>query len=287
MDYLHEFIQQVTKMQWSDYLDIAIVAYLLYRLLPLIRSTGTARVAKAVVVILILSTVTKALDLYALSFLTEQFLQIGLIAIVVLFQPELRRMLDHLGSVKLSTLFGHNKPVQEMEYVITQTVNACRTMSENHTGALIVFARNQDLDEYIKHGVPVDGQVTEQLLRTIFFLNTDLHDKAVIIQKGRLAAARCKLPEAIAPLPTILSELGTRHNSAVGMSQATDAVVVVVSEQTGTISVAVDGMLKRHLAPQMLERLLRSELSVDAPEESNKLSVRLRQKLQKKDKEDK
>ena len=274
-------------MQWSDYLDIAIVAFLLYRLLPLIRSTGTSRVAKAIVAILVLSTVTKALDLYALSFIMEQFLQIGLIAVVVLFQPELRRMLDHIGSVKLASLFGHTKPVQEMEQVITQTVNACRTMSENHTGALIVFARDQDLDEYIKHGVPVDGQVTEQLLRTIFFLNTDLHDKAVIIQKGRVAAARCKLPEAIAPLPPILSELGTRHNSAVGMSQATDAVVVVVSEQTGTISVAVDGMLKRHLAPQMLERLLRSELSVDTPDESDKLSVRLRQKLQKKDKEEK
>ena len=177
------------------------------------------------------------------------------------------------------------KPMQEMEHVILQTVNACRTMSENRTGALIVFAREQKLDEYIRHGVLIDGHVTEQLLRTIFFLNTDLHDKAVIIQDGRLAAARCKLPEAIAPLPAVLSELGTRHNSAVGMSQASDALVVVVSEQTGTISVAMGGMLKRQLTPETLEKLLRNELCHQQESEQNSSPVKVLRKITGQEKE--
>jgi diadenylate cyclase len=209
------------------------------------------------------------MKLHTLSWIVNQILAVGLLAFVVLFQPELRRMVDHLGNVNLANLFSASKPVQEMELVITQTVNACRTMSQTRTGALIVFAREQNLDEYIRHGVLIDGHVSEQLLRTIFFLNTDLHDKAVIIQNGRLAAARCKLPEAIAPLPAVLSELGTRHNSAVGMSQASDAVVVVVSEQTGTISVAVNGMLKRELTPDTLEKLLRNELCPKQEELTN------------------
>lgn len=269
MEVIQNFIQTLARMQWSDYLDIILVAMLIYKLLPLIRTPSTMRIARTVVAVVIVAWITDAMKLHTLSWIINQILAIGLLAFVVLFQPELRRMLDHLGNVKLSNLFGPSKPVQEMDHVITQTVNACKTMSENHTGALIVFAREQNLDEYIKHGVLIDGHVTEQLLRTIFFLNTDLHDKAVIIQKGRLAAARCKLPEAIAPLPAVLSELGTRHNSAVGMSQASDALVVVVSEQTGTISVAINGMLKRQLTPQTLEKLLRNELCPQ-PEDAEK-----------------
>ena len=129
MNGIQEFFQQLARMKWSDYVDIIIVAYLLYRILPLIRTTGTARVAKAVVAIVIVAALTEALDLYTLSFILNQFLQIGLIAIVVLFQPELRRMLDRLGSVKLRSFFGINKPMQEMEAVISQAVMACEVMS--------------------------------------------------------------------------------------------------------------------------------------------------------------
>ena len=274
MEAIENFISTVTKMQWSDYLDILVVAFLIYKLLPLIRTPSTMRIARTVVALVLVAWVTGAMKLHTLSWIMNQFLAVGLLTFVVLFQPELRRMLDHLGNVKFSGLFGSAKPVQEMDHVIAQTVNACRTMSENRTGALIVFARDQNLDEYIKHGVLIDGNVSEQLLRTIFFLNTDLHDKAVIIQNGRLAAARCKLPEAVAPLPPILSELGTRHNSAVGMSQVSDAVVVVVSEQTGTISVAINGMLKRQLTPASLEKLLRNELLPPTQEEADAHSAK-------------
>ncbi len=287
MEGIQNFIQILKDMIWSDYLDIILVAFLIYKLLPLLRTPSTMRIARTVVALILVAWITGEMKLHALSWIINQILAIGLLAFVVLFQPELRRMLDHLGSVKLRNFFGTAKPVQEMDYVITQTVNACKTMSENCCGALIVFAKEQSLDEYIRHGVPIDGQVTEQLLRTIFFLNTDLHDKAVIIQNGRIAAARCKLPEAIAPLPAVLSELGTRHNSAVGMSQASDAVVVVVSEQTGTISVAVNGMLKRELTPDTLGKQLRKELC--PPQEETKevpAAVRILKKITGQEEED-
>ena len=285
MEVIQNFLSTISKMIWSDYLDIFVVALLIYKLLPLIRTPRTMRIARTVAAVVILAWVTNEMKLHTLSWILNQFLTIGLLAFVVLFQPELRGMLDHLGSVKLRNLFSSSKPVQEMEYVINQTVNACRTMSASKTGALIVFARDQNLEEYIKHGVRIDGHVSEQLLRTIFFLNTDLHDKAVIIQNGRLAAARCKLPEAIAPLPAVLSELGTRHNSAVGMSQASDAVVVVVSEQTGTISVAINGMLKRHLTPETLERLLYNELCPKQEEEHQSHPVKVLKKITGQEKE--
>ena len=167
-------------------------------------------------------------------------------------------MLDHLGNVKLSNFFGVSRPVAEMDAVIAQTVMACEIMSREKVGALIVFAREQRLDEYIKTGTIIDSQVSEQLLRNIFFKNSPLHDGALIIQDGRIVAAGCVLP--LSDSPRLGSELGTRHRAGVGMSEVSDAVVVIVSEETGTISVAVDGMLKRHLAPQTLDKLLRSRL---------------------------
>ena len=284
MDTIQELFQQLTKMRWSDYLDIAIVAYLLYKLFPLIRTTGTSRVAKAIIGILVVAWLVDALNLYAFSFILEQFLQIGLIALVVLFQPELRRMLDHIGNMKLHKLLGTEKPGEEMTPVIEQTVAACEIMSRERVGALIVFARDNRLDEYFKTGTKIDAQISEQLLRNIFFVKAPLHDGAVIVRDGRVAAAACVLP--LSDSNRLSADLGTRHRAGVGMSEASDAVVVIVSEETGTISVAVGGMLKRHLAPQTLARLLTQELCPqDAPQQEN-LMVRLRQKLQKKGKEE-
>ncbi len=215
----------------------------------------------------------------------NQFLAIGLLALVILFQPELRRMLDHLGSVKLTSIFGVNKPVQqEMDAVITQTVRACEAMGREKVGALIVFAREQRLEEYFKTGTQIDGQVSEQLIRNIFFKNSPLHDGAMIIRDGLVAAAGCVLP--LSDSNRLSSDLGTRHRAGVGMSEASDAVVVIVSEETGTISVAVGGMLKRHLAPQTLDKLLHNELCpANDGDEKQDLSLRLKQKLQPRRKE--
>lgn len=285
MESIQNLLHQIQRMQWSDYLDIAVVAFLIYKILPLIKTPSTTRIAKAVVAVLIIAWLTDFLHLYTVGFIMNQFLAIGLLALVILFQPELRRMLDHLGSVKLTSIFGVNKPVQqEMDAVITQTVRACEAMGREKVGALIVFAREQRLEEYFKTGTQIDGQVSEQLIRNIFFKNSPLHDGAMIIRDGRVAAAGCVLP--LSDSNRLSSDLGTRHRAGVGMSEASDAVVVIVSEETGAISVAVGGMLKRHLAPQTLDKLLHNELCpVNDGDEKQDLSLRLKQKLQPRRKE--
>ena len=284
MNAIETLFQQMAKMQWSDYLDIAIVAYLLYRLFPLVRDTGTKQITKAIVAILLIAWVTDLMNLYTLSFIMEQFLQIGLIALVVLFQPELRRMLDHLGNMKFHKFFGVEKADQEMAPIIAQTVAACEVLSRERIGALIVFARDNRLDEYIKTGTKIDGQVSEQLIRNIFFPKASLHDGAMIVRDGRMTAAGCVLP--LSASERLNADLGTRHRAGVGISEASDAVVVIVSEETGTISVAVGGMLKRHLASQTLERLLTHELCPEENAVQDNPVERLKQKFRKNSKEE-
>ena len=284
MEQLQLFWQQLTRMQWSDYLDIIVVAFLIYRVMPLIRTNGVMRIVRVIVALLALAWLTGVLHLYALNYLLNQFLAVGIIALVILFQPELRRMLDHLGAVKFKNFLGTPKEAPEMDGVISQTVMAVETMSRQKVGALIVFARDNPLDEYFKTGTEIDGQVSEQLMRNIFFPNASLHDGAMIIRNGRVAAAGCVLP--LSDSNRLSADLGTRHRAGVGMSEVSDAVVVIVSEETGTISVAVSGMLKRHLASQTLEKLLHNELAPEQPETNENAVVRLWQKLQKKDKEE-
>ena len=284
MSGFQDVLRQLTNMNWSDYLDIIVVAILIYKITPMLRSAGALRILKAVVMLLIISAVTDLLDMYTLHFLVNQVLSAGLLAIVVLFQPEIRRVLDHIGNVQFIKLLGIEHQTQEMDTVISQTVMACETMSRGRVGALIVFARDNPMDEYFKTGTMIEGQVSEQLIRNIFFPNASLHDGAMIIRDGRIAAAGCVLP--LSESNRLSADLGTRHRAGVGLSEASDAVVVIVSEETGTISVAVGGMLKRHLAPQTLGRLLRNELHVEAQEKEENLVVLLRQKLQIKGKGD-
>ena len=283
METIREFFQQWAGMRWTDFLDILIVAVLLYKLLPLFRNTGTLRVALTVIGIIVVAWLTDVLHLYALNFILSQFVQIGLIALVVLFQPELRRMLDHLGHMKVKNFFGVEKNGMEMESLISQTVRACEVMSREKVGALIVFTRDNRLDEQVKTGTAIEAQVSEQLIRNIFFPKAALHDGAMIIRDNKIAAAGCVLP--LSESNHLSADLGTRHRAGVGMSEASDAVIVIVSEETGTVSVAVSGMLKRHLAPQTLERLLLNELCPNEKEEAKNLVVRLRQKLNWKGKE--
>ena len=285
MESIQNLFQQLTKMQWSDYLDIILVAFVIYKLLPLIRTPNTMRIARAVVVVVIVAWLTDILSLHTISWILSQILAVGVLAVVILFQPELRRMLDRIGSVKLRNLLGTNRGGQELDPVITQTVQACEVMSRERVGALIVFAREARLEEYFKTGTRIDGQVSEQLIRNIFFPKAALHDGAMIIRDGRVAAAGCVLP--LSDSSRLSADLGTRHRAGVGMSEASDAVVVIVSEETGTISVAVGGMLKRHLAPQTLERLLHNELCKDEEKQEQKTLLALRDKILNKAKEGK
>ena len=285
MEYLQTMWHQIQGIRFTDILDILIVAFLVYKFLPLLKSTGTTRIAGVVVTVLVIAWLTDLLQLHTLSWILNKFLSVGLIAIVVLFQPELRRMIDHLGNMKWKKFFGHHKPEQEMVPVIAQTVRACEAMSKEKIGALIVFARDNRLEEYFKSGTMIDGQVSEQLIRNVFFPKAALHDGAMIVRDGRVMAAGCVLP--LSESRHLSADLGTRHRAAVGMSEVSDAVIVVVSEETGAISVAVGGMLKRHLAAQTLERLLHNELCPDdETKKEEELVVKLRQKLKKKNKKE-
>ncbi|MBE6925571.1 MAG: TIGR00159 family protein [Ruminococcaceae bacterium] len=281
MSVIQMIIEQFARMQWTDYLDIIVVAYLFYALFPLLRSSGSLRIVVVIAGILAVTWLTDLLNMHALNFILTQFLAVGLIAVIVLFQPEIRRMLDQLGSVRLKRLLGGEKPEQEMFSVISQTVSACENMSRERVGALIVFERDVRLDEYFKTGTIIDGKLSDPMIRNLFFPKATLHDGAIIVRKGRIAAASCVLP--LSNSSRISSDLGTRHRAGVGLSEITDAVVVIVSEETGAISVAVGGVLKRYLAPQTLEKLLRHELCHVAGSKEEERGLKLRQKYHKKE----
>ena len=283
MGIVEMIIQQFSRMQWTDYLDIIVVTYLIYSLFMLLRSSGSLRIVGVIVGLFVITWLTEVLNMHALNFILTQFMAVGLIAVVVLFQPEIRRMLDHLGSVRLKRFLGTEKEEQELFSVISQTVLACETMSRERVGALIVFERDSRLDEYFKTGTMIDGKLSDPMIRNLFFPKAALHDGAIIVRNGRITAASCVLP--LSNSARLSADLGTRHRAGVGLSEITDAVVVIVSEETGAISVAVGGVLKRYLAPQTLEKLLRHELCNTESEEES-LVLKLRQKLQKREKED-
>ena len=259
MSGIQNFLQTVHRMQWSDYLDIFVVAFLIYNILPyILRTPSVMKIARTVGALLLVAWLTDVLQLHTINWILSQLLTIGLLAFVVLFQPEIRHMMNHLGDLKIGQLFGFAKPVQEMEVIIQQTCMACEMMSKEKVGALIVFSRKNRLDEYFKTGTLINGRVTEQLLRNIFVNKAPLHDGAVIIQDGKIAAAGCVLP--VSNSTALSKDLGTRHRAGVGISEVSDTLTVIVSEETGSISVAGGGVLKRHLAPETLEKLLRNEL---------------------------
>ena len=218
---IKEIFGQLARMQWFDFVDIILVAFVFYKLLPMVKSTGATRIVRVVVVVLAMAWLTELLQLHTMNFLIKQVLSVGLIAIVILFQPEIRRVLDQLTNMKLKELFTTVKKEADMTTVITQVVAACEVMSRERVGALIVFGRNSVLDEYTKTGTPIDAQVSEQLLRNIFFPKAALHDGASVIQKGRIVAAGCVLP--LSESNRLHADLGTRHRAGVGMSEISDS----------------------------------------------------------------
>ncbi len=281
MDSIINFFRDVLAMlptiKFMDIIDILLVTFVLYTLIMMIQTTGAARIAKSIVLLLVLAVVTKLLNMYLMSFLLDRVLEIGLIALVIMFQPELRRMLEKIGSKSFRELLSTKQEQREIDRVIGETVNACEIMSRERTGVLIVFERETSLIDYQKTGTVIDARVSSELLRNLFFTKASLHDGAVIIRNERIAAAGCVLP--LTQSRNISSDLGTRHRAGIGMSEVSDAVVVIVSEETGTISVAVNGMLKRHLAPQTLERLLLKELAPKREEKTYNPVKRLRKRI--------
>lgn len=258
----------VQTLRPNDILDIAVVALIIYKIISFVAKTGLAKVIRGIIFLLAVLWLSTLLDLNVVEFLMGNTIELGFIAIIILFQPELRRLLERVGSSNITQIFGRNINVKELETAIDQTVTACIELSKSRIGALIVFERDIKLDDSVKTGSILNAGTLAELLLTIFFPKTPLHDGAVIIRDGKIAAAGCMLP--LSNNPNLSRELGMRHKAGIGMSESSDAVVVVVSEETGSISVAVDGMLKRHLAPDTLEKLLRKELLTDDNERKGK-----------------
>ncbi|MEG0824999.1 MAG: diadenylate cyclase CdaA [Oscillospiraceae bacterium] len=248
----------------TDLIDIAIVAYLVYRLMLLVRRTSAAQVGKAILLILATLWLADFLQLNVISFILSKTVELGFLALVIVFQPEIRKFLEQLGSSKLGHMFTHEELPSEIESAITQTVAAYTALSKDKVGALMVFERKNLLDDAIRTGTKFDATVTAELLKNLFWDKAPLHDGAVIIRGGRIAGAGCMLP--LSGNVNLSRDLGMRHRAGIGVSEHSDAVVAIVSEETGSISVAVGGMLKRHLAPETLERLLQNELMPEEPE---------------------
>lgn len=279
ISFFKEFASMLPTIKFMDIVDILLVAFVIYTIIMMIQNTGAVRIAKSVIIILVLSGLTQLLNMYLMNYLLERVLEIGLIALVIMFQPELRRMLEKLGGKSLREILSMKEQQREIDRVISQTVAACETMSKERTGVLIVFERSASTIDYQKTGTVLDAEVSSELLRNLFFTKAALHDGAVIIRNERIAAAGCVLP--LTQNRNISSDLGTRHRAAIGMSEATDAVVVIVSEETGTMSVAIGGMLKRHLAPQTLEKLLLNELAPKTDEKTRNPLKKLMNKTKK------
>lgn len=250
----------------SDLVDILIMAYLIYRLMLLARKTRSGQVVKGVLLILLVVWLSGQFHLRVLNTVLNQMVELGLLLLVILFTPEIRRFLEQMGSTgKLSGVFTRSDTFDELDNAINQTVQAYAQLSRDKVGALMVFERNIILEDSIKSGTVLDARVSSELLKNIFWNKAPMHDGAVIVRNGRIAAAGCMLP--LSGNVNLSRDLGMRHRAGIGMSEHSDAVIAIVSEETGSISVAVGGMLKRHLAPETLDRLLRKELMPEEAEE--------------------
>lgn len=246
------------SLQITDILDIAIMVFLLYKVLTLVQSTKAASLLKGLFVFLGLLALSYVCQLHSIYYLMSRMMDMGILALVILFQPEIRRILEQMGSKRFIAFFTHTEAGNVLEQTIGQTVLACTEMSQSRTGALIVFEREILLDDMVRSGTVLDASVSSELLKNIFFVKAPMHDGAVIVRSGRVLGAGCMLP--LSKNVNLSRDLGMRHRAGIGMSENSDAVVVIVSEETGSISVAIGGMLKRHLKPETLENLLRNEL---------------------------
>ena len=250
----------LSLLKITDLVDVAIIVFLVYKLLSLVKSTRAENILKGVGIFLLALWLSTALELRAVSYILSHVVEWGILALIILFQPEIRQILERLGSknIRLMRVFRPEMEITEMEKAIDQTVVACSELSRTKTGVLMVFERNINLDDIVRTGTELDCTVVSELLKNIFFVKAPMHDGAVIVRHGRIIGGGCMLP--LSRNVNLSRDLGMRHRAGIGMSENSDAVVVIVSEETGSISVAIGGMLKRHLMPETLSQLLRNEL---------------------------
>ncbi len=254
--FYQSLIKQIELVSITDILDILIITFIMYKALKFIRDTRTQQLLKGVIVIVVVTQVSQLVKLHTLHYLLSSAMQLGLVAIIVVFQPELRRILENLGRTSVGRWFNFEDDQNdvEMKRIISEIKDSCASMSKSRIGALIVMERESKIGDIVGTGTTLNATVSAELLVNIFIPKTPLHDGAVIIRENRLEAASCFLP--LSQNPDVSKELGTRHRAGLGMSEESDAVVVIVSEETGGISIACGGELNMKLSPEALEKRL-------------------------------
>jgi diadenylate cyclase len=239
-------------LTFVDFIDILIVSFVIYKLIALIRGTRAVALIKGLAVLFVASALSRTLRLRAFAFLLDRGITALLVALPVVFAPEVRRTLERIGR---GELFARSLAAKSKQMVSKEVALASGWLARRRIGGLIVLERESGLQEYVETGISLDALVSHQLLRTVFAPSSPLHDGAVILREGRVVAAGCVLP--LAEVREVQGELGTRHRAGLGLSEQTDAVVVIISEERGAISLAVEGYMERGLDEEELERRLR------------------------------
>lgn len=246
-----------------DFLDVFLVSILLYQLYRLVRGTAAMKIFVGIIAVFFVWRIVTSLQMELLSALIGQFISVGVIALIVVFQQEIRKFLLLLGNPhfykKRNFFLWHYFNEENAHTSLEVIVDACQRMANEKTGALIVMAKKTDLDEYLGTGEVIDSRISRELIQNIFFKNSPLHDGAIVIQHNRIKAARCILP--ISSNSDLPSDLGLRHRSALGVTESSDAVSIVVSEQTGQLSFCKEGQLQKNIQPAKLLELLLIEFT--------------------------
>lgn len=268
--FLEYMIKFIRLLRVSDIIDVLIVAVIFYYLINLLRETRAMQLVKGIIFLFVAFFLSQWLKLNSLNFILGGVMQIGMFAIIVLFQPELRNLLERMGRFKLGRIIDiATENPENIDRVIESVSQAASDMSETKTGALIVMERSTRLGEFISTGTMLDANVSSGLLENIFVPNTPLHDGAVIIRGTKIVTAGCLLP--LTANSNLSRDLGTRHRAAIGLSEVTDAVIIVVSEETGKISVALNGSLTRNLSKESLSKALKKILNQNQNTKNHKI----------------
>lgn len=258
MDKISYYSQFIRIM---DIIDILIVAFVIYKGIKLLRNTIAAQLLKGIVILILVMQLSSILNLYLVNYILINAMQVGFVALVVVFQPELRRSLEKVGRTNWWNRIFHNEEEikNKVENTVSNLCHAVEKLSETKVGALIILERQTKIGDIIRTGITLNSDISAELLVNIFVPNTPLHDGAVVIRDNKIVAAACFLP--LTQNPDLNVELGTRHRAAIGISETSDCVSLVVSEETGKISIALEGTLTRNLTLESLEKALTKALS--------------------------
>ncbi len=247
-------INLLTSIRVADIIDVVVVAFILYKLFMLIRETRAEQLVKGIAVVLVFSKVAEWLKLYTITWILSNALTVGVLIVLVVFQPELRRGLEYIGRSNILQKSLVEIRGETVDHNSDEIVSAVSSLARQKIGALIVLENETGLGDIVETGTPLNADVSSELLINIFIPNTPLHDGAVVIKDDRIRAAACFLP--LTENASLSRELGTRHRAALGMTEKSDAVVIIVSEETGTVSIADKGQLSRHVDDETLKTIL-------------------------------